>query len=485
MAFVNGKKMSIGRPAVPVAKGLVRRGVPFPSQGRYSIQPIWNHPINLPTFRLGTRGFRGFGDFGFSVGRVLSAPVRAVSSAVSTVTSPVTNVVRSVVSPVISAGQAITQPVVRTVMNVGQSAGQAVLKAGSKVNPMVRAAAVFNPFTAIPAATSLAVDYTRARRSIQQANDAIAAGGGMVPDGPFVTVYSADGSQAQIPENYLSNGKYMEAGTTWSIEPPKMVTIYSAYGDQAEVPESLVTMGKYTDAEGYTWSIVPPANENASVGERVAAAMIPAEEPSGLSPAAPAEMQPAQEVRMATVYAADGSVGQVEENLIVNGQYTEDGVLWTTAPQAVSEDGSQTWWQKIVTALRASNERYGLSGIGEDISMAPGADLSSVWDNPENQAAMKALSAQAPGGDTASMLDRLASTVTRVKATATSARRVVQAVKGKKSAPAAAGGAGGADRGDSSSSIMGLPTPVVIGAGVVLLGGATYLVVKKMSAKRG
>ncbi len=40
--------------------------------------------------------------------------------------------------------------------------------------------------------------------------------------------------------------------------------------------------------------------------------------------------------KIITVYAADGSIGEIAEKELVNGQYVEDGILWTTCPQFVS-----------------------------------------------------------------------------------------------------------------------------------------------------
>ena len=46
----------------------------------------------------------------------------------------------------------------------------------------------------------------------------------------------------------------------------------------------------------------------------------------------PAPLVPAQavQVQMTRIYAPDGSEGEIESDQIVNGQYTEDGVVWST-----------------------------------------------------------------------------------------------------------------------------------------------------------
>lgn len=51
--------------------------------------------------------------------------------------------------------------------------------------------------------------------------------------------------------------------------------------------------------------------------------------------------------KIVTVYAADGSIGDIAEKELVNGQYVEDGILWTTKPQFVSRWIPDYGWHAI------------------------------------------------------------------------------------------------------------------------------------------
>jgi hypothetical protein len=117
-----------------------------------------------------------------------------------------------------------------------------------------------------------------------------------VAEGPLVSIYLPDGSEAEIPSNYITNGIYVEDGVTWSSTPPKQITIYSPFNDEAVVPEGLLKNGQYIDEQGFTWT------------------------------------QTRQQINNVTIYTANGDEAEIPSVYVKNGQYVEDGIKWSTTP---------------------------------------------------------------------------------------------------------------------------------------------------------
>lgn len=315
-----------------------------------------------------------FGDFGRSlrktISRAVSAPVKAVAKVATVVAKPVV----SVAKPVARAATSITKPIARPIF-------RKVIKPVVK-NPMVKvAASLMSPAAALVAVPSLLVDIRSANR---QAANAASGGEVQVPDGPLVSIYAPDGSEGQIPSNYIvwqplvnrsdkSVGTYTEDGVVWTTTAPPVAqqiatslapSVYPTKTGQVWGYNSVTgekTLGwKQADGTIKTGDGIVLLASDTTVPQKIADSLIPALIPApgttvtqqianALTPAPIVPVQAVQ-VSMTRIFAPDGSEGEIESNQIVNGTYVEDGVIWsTTRPQQQQKAQAQVTQVKMVT----------------------------------------------------------------------------------------------------------------------------------------
>jgi hypothetical protein len=431
-----------------------------------------------------------FGDFGRSlkksIRKVVSAPVKAVAKVATVVTKPVVRVATGV-----------TRPFIRSAIGIARK------------NPLAMVGgAILGPTGAIIG--SVATKMTGA--SVNQGSEPVA-----VPDGPLVTIYAPDGSEGQIPSNYIVNGIYTADGVTWTTTAPKTVKIYSAYGDIAEVPEAMLTNGQYKDQDGNIWTttVTVPQQIAASLAPSVSSVTTPtpAYAPDttvaqkiadSLTPVVSVPqgqvVVPAQAVSydgpLVTMYSSDGRVGEIPSNYIVNGQYLEDGVLWTTIPPAPKEEPLVTMYapdgtEGQIPSNYVVNGKYTEDGVTwtiapekEGSNMISSASGKTIWQRIIESLASsgKSLSGIGEEDDTVSMLDRLTKQVEKGKAIATAGRKLVSAAKGKKNVPAATPAL--LDRPAGTQSMLGLPPAVVYGGATVSIAGLGYILYKLRKGKK-
>ncbi len=447
---------SVAVPTQAVARGSAVRSVAIPTQSVARGAAIRSVAVSQPMKNTNMNFFQRpgsddgtMGDFGRSWRKTIRNVVKAPVKVVTAVTKPVVKITSSVVKPIASVAGKI---VPRQITNITKAITKPVIR--SVVKPA--AAIISSPF-----------QTKKSEASVEVAIEA-----------PSVTLYAPDGTEATLPGNLVVNGKYTENGVTWSTTKPAMVKIYSVYGDVAEIPETLIVSGKYTDQDGNVWTTTP------TVAQQVASTLTPAA--GSVAPVTPVDASIAQKIAetlsagpavvsstpvpqitvtpqtvtqqianalapvtiepvvpegpMVTIYAPDGTEGEVPSNYIVNGTYTEDGIMWsTTKPEYEDEEVvPQSFWQKFLAALKGGNS---LSGLGED--------------------------------DTVSMLERLTKQVEKGKAMATSARKLVGAVKGPKGSSSAAPAPAPMERTDDNT-ILGLPPAVVYGGATVTVAGLAY-----------
>lgn len=471
----------------------------------------------------------GLGDFGkISIKKI----VKGATSTVRAVAKPVAKVGRIVAKPVAKVGIIAARPITK----VGKIVAKPVVRIAK--SPMAKiAASILSPAAALVAIPSLVVDVKSAQR--QAAN---AASQMQEPDGPPVRIYLPDGSEAEIPSNYIVNGTYTENGVVWSTKPPKMVKIYSPYGETAEISEGLLVNGRYKDQAGNIWStnyFAPSVSvAPTDVAQKVADSLTPT---------------PVVDGPLVKVYSPDGMEGEIPSNYVVNGQYTEDGVTWTTTPPStalqvqatpalpepvasmvpagmmVTPPAGTSVPDMIATSLQHQQELvpqeeveyvtvYAPDGTEAEIArneLINGAYVEDgiVWSTtpPKNlqeqyqedqdmnqdmnetgltvwERIVSALSEYGPEknlrgfgeteDETLSLIDRLTKQVQKGKAYATAGRKLVTAVKGKKSAPAPA-----VEVPERAAS-TGIPPAFVYGAAAVGVAGLGYALIKRIKSRK-